>query len=98
MTYASIFARSFLLRLSLNARERGLLSASDNLVLEVFSEVDEVVAVAGDADDQVLIFLRPGPGFVQGLGVHDIELDVVAVGTAHGITHEYSKAIRRSCP
>ena len=42
-------------------------------------EVDEVVAVAGHADEEVAVFVGAGLGVAQGFGVHDVELDVVPV-------------------
>jgi len=53
--------------------ERFLLGAGDDLVLEVLAEIDEIVAVAGDANDQVLVLLGFGLGLAQGLGVDHVE-------------------------
>ena len=44
-----------------------LFGAGDDLVLEVAAEVDEVVAVAGDADDQVAVLLGVLLGLAEGL-------------------------------
>jgi len=46
-----------------------LFGAGDDFVLEVAAEVDEVVAVAGDADDQVAVLLGVLLGLAEGLGV-----------------------------
>lgn len=59
--------------------ERFVFCAGDDFVLQGFAEVAEVVAVAGDTDDEVAVLLRVGLGFAQCLGADDVELDVVAV-------------------
>ena len=56
-----------------------MLGARDDFFLQGVTEVAEVIAVAGDAHDQVAVFLGAGLGLAQGFGVHDIELDVVSV-------------------
>ena len=51
----------------------------DDLVLQLFAEVVEMVAIAGDPDNQVLILVRMILCVDQRLPVDDVELDVVAV-------------------
>ena len=56
-----------------------MLGAGDDLVLEGLAEVAEVVAVAGDADDQVTVLFGMGLRLAQRLRIDDIELDMMAV-------------------
>ena len=53
-----------------------LFGTVDQVILQVRRKVDEVGAVAGDADDEVTILLRILLGLLQGIGVDDVELDV----------------------
>jgi len=53
--------------------------AADDFVLEGFADVVEVVAVACHADDQASILFGILLRFAQRLGVHHVELDVMAV-------------------
>ena len=52
-----------------------VLGALDDLVLELARQVAEVVAVAGDADDEVAVGLGVGLGGAEGLGGDDVEPD-----------------------
>ncbi len=51
----------------------------DDLVLQRTIEVVEVIAVAGDANDQVPMFARRFLGTSERLRVDDVELDVVSI-------------------
>lgn len=66
------YARSFL-------RPKALFSAVDDFVLQGFVQVVEVIAVAGDADDEVFVLFRVALGIEEGFPVDDVELDVMAV-------------------
>src|SRR4030065_2030617 len=59
--------------------EGGLFGPADDLFLELGPQIDEVIAVAGDQDDEVAEFFRMLLCLPQGLGRHHIELDVMAV-------------------
>jgi len=56
-----------------------VLGALDDFVLELGPAVDEIVAVAGDADDQVAVFLGMLLRLPERVRGHDVELDVVPV-------------------
>jgi len=51
----------------------------DDFFLVVLIKVGEVVAVAGDTDEEVTVFLWCLLRFAQGAGIDDVELDVVAL-------------------
>ena len=51
----------------------------DDLLLVVFVQVNEVIAVPGHAHQKVAILIRCGLGFLKGVRVHDVELDMVSV-------------------
>ena len=67
--------------------ESTLLGAGDDLVLELFPDVDEVVAVPGDSDDEVPVLLRVLLSLFQGFCIDDIELQVVCVVEEVGTDH-----------
>ena len=54
-----------------------VLCSGYDFVLQLLGHVVEVVAVAGDADQQVTVFLGMLLGVVQGGGINDVELDMV---------------------
>jgi len=56
----------------------------DDLLLKVFPDVHEIVAVAGDANDQVPVFFGVFLGVPESPGIHHIELDVVGIVTEIG--------------
>ena len=68
------YARSFL-------RPKALFSAVDDFVLQGFVQVVEVIAVAGDADDEVFVLFRVALGIEERFSIDDVELDVM---TVHG--------------
>lgn len=51
----------------------------DNLVLQVDTDVHEVIAVASDPDDQVPVFFRMLLCFTKSVSSDNIELDMMAV-------------------
>jgi hypothetical protein len=54
-----------------------VLRAADDLVLELQTAVQEIIAVTRHAHDQVAVLLRVLLGFPQRVGRHHVELDVV---------------------
>ena len=58
-----------------------MLSPSDNLILKIFTQVIEIVAVPGYPYNKVPVKLRVLLGIFQGVGTHNIELNVVAIQT-----------------
>ena len=54
-------------------------SPRDDLILELAIKVRKVVAVSGDADNEMPVFLWIVLCLTQRIGVYDIELDVVSV-------------------
>ena len=73
--------------------ERFVRRAGDDLVLELCAEIAEVVAMAGDAHDQVAVSLGVGLRLAQCAGIDDVELDMVA---AHGEVgpHQLDEAVQ----
>ena len=61
----------------------------DDLLLMVFVQIHEVVAVPGHAHQKVGIVVRRGLGFFQCVRVHDVELDVVPVEPEVGADELY---------
>ena len=59
------------------ALERFMLCAGDNFVLEVFSEIAEVIAVAGDANDEIPMIVRICLRPAKGIGIDYVELDMM---------------------
>ncbi len=55
-----------------------LFRSADDLFLVVTVKIDEVIAVTGHPDQQVAVFVGVFLGGAQGLGIDDIELDVMA--------------------
>ena len=51
----------------------------DDLVLQVFSQVVEVIAVTGNPDNEVTVFFRMFLGILKGCCRNHIKLDVMAV-------------------
>ena len=54
-----------------------VLGPLDDLFLQLPAAVDEIVAVAGDADDKVAVLLRVHLGIAEGIGRDDVEPDRV---------------------
>ena len=69
-----------------------MLRPCNNLILQRLAQVAEVVAVAGDAYDEVPVLLWMRLGRVEGRGVHDVKLDVVALHLEVR-AHEMDKAV-----
>ncbi|MEM2126551.1 MAG: hypothetical protein QXQ53_09170 [Candidatus Methanosuratincola sp.] len=55
-----------------------MLGAADDFVLELFSAIHEIIAVAGHPDYKVAVFLRVLLGIAQGIGRDHVELDVMS--------------------
>ena len=50
----------------------------NDLILQSLAEVAEVVAVAGDAHDEIAVLLRMSLCFAERCGVHHVELNMMA--------------------
>ena len=56
-----------------------LLCALNDLILKRFIQIAEIIAVSRHAHDQIPVLLRIFLGRTQGVPVHHVELDVMAV-------------------
>ena len=55
-----------------------VLGAGDDLVLQLFGHIVEIVAIASHANEQIAILVGMLLGIEEGSGVNDVELDVVS--------------------
>ena len=55
-----------------------LFRAGNDFRLQLRADVDEVVAVARDADDQIALFLGLGLGLAKHISRHDVALEVMS--------------------
>lgn len=56
-----------------------MLRAPDDLILQILSQVVEVIAVTRHPHDQVLVLLGEFLCIPQGVGIDHVELDMMAV-------------------
>ena len=77
-----------------------MLRSRDDLVLELSVEMVEVITVARDPYDQVPVFLRLPLGSPQGVGIDDVELDVMPIEAEVGPdqAHELLQALTLKHP
>ncbi len=59
--------------------ELPLLGAPDDFVLQRFAKVVEIIAVAGNTDDEVAVFFRMLLRIAKRIGRHNVELDMMTV-------------------
>ena len=56
-----------------------VLGACDDLVLQVFAQVTEIITVSGHTDDKVTVLFWVLLSGMQSLSIHDIKLDVMSI-------------------
>ena len=56
-----------------------LFSPGDDFFLMVFIQINKIVAVAGNPNKQVPVFVGRTLGFSQRLGINDVELNMVTI-------------------
>ena len=54
-----------------------VLCPCDNLILQLFGHIVEIIRVAGHAHQQITVVLRVFLGVEQRLGIYDIKLDMM---------------------
>ena len=70
-----------------------MLGASDDLVLQSLAQIAEIVAVSGDAHNQAAVLFGVLLGGPQGVGIDNVELDVMAVQGEIG-THQADEFVQ----